>query len=52
MTLLEYVDVIEDYNIKNEIKRLEEVMRKEKDEDTKIEILEKIRKLRIGEIEK
>ena len=52
VTIMEYVSVIEDYNIKQEIKRLEEVMRKEKDEDTKVEILERIRKLRIGEIEK
>ncbi len=52
VTIMEYVSVIEDYNIKQEIKRLEEVMRKEKDDDAKIEILERIRKLRIGEIEK
>lgn len=49
VTLMEYVKVINDYNVRQEIKRLEEVMRKEPDETIKIEILEKIRKLRIGE---
>ena len=49
MTVMEYVKVINDYNVKQEIKRLEELMRKETDETEKINILERIRKLRIGE---
>lgn len=49
MTIMEYVKVIDDYNVRQEIKRLEEEMRKESDEMEKINILEKIRKLRIGE---
>lgn len=49
VTIMEYVKVINDYNVKEEIKRLEELMRKEPDENEKINILERIRKLRIGE---
>ncbi len=49
MTVMEYVKVINDYNVKQEIKKLEELMRKETDETEKINILERIRKLRIGE---
>jgi DNA primase len=49
VTIMEYVKVIEDYNVREEIKRLENEMRKETDELAKINILEQIRKLRIGE---
>lgn len=49
VTLMEYVKVISDYNTKEEINRLLEMMKKETDENEKIKILEKIRKLRIGE---
>lgn len=49
VTIMEYVKVINDYNVKEEIKKLEEQMRKEHDMDEKIKMLEKIRKLRIGE---
>ena len=49
VTVMEYVKVINDYNIKQEIARLEREMKSEKDEKIKIELLEKIRKLRIGE---
>ncbi len=49
VTIMEYVKVISDYSMRQEIKRLEEMMRKEPDELEKIKILEKIRKLRIGE---
>ena len=49
VTIMEYVKVIEDYNVKIEIKRLQEEMRKVTDEEEKINILEQIRKLRIGE---
>ena len=48
-TIMEYVKVISDYNIAEEIKKLEQLMRKENDEEAKIRILERIRKLRIGE---
>ncbi len=48
-TIMEYVKVISDYNISEEIKKLEQLMRKENDEEEKIKLLEKIRKLRIGE---
>ena len=46
---MEYVSVISEYNIRQEIKRLEQMMRKTTDEMEKINILERIRKLRIGE---
>lgn len=49
VTVMEYVKVIDDYNIKQEIARLEREMKSEKDEKIKIELLERIRKLRIGE---
>ena len=49
ITIMEYVKVINDYNLKEEIKKLEELMRKSNDEEEKINILERIRKLRIGE---
>ena len=49
VTIMEYVKVISDYSMRQEIKRLEDMMRKEPDELEKIKILEKIRKLRIGE---
>ena len=49
VTVMEYVKVINDYNIKQEIARLEREMKSEKDEKIKIELLERIRKLRIGE---
>ena len=49
ITIMEYVKVINDYNVKEEIKKLEELMRKSNDEEEKINILERIRKLRIGE---
>ena len=49
VTIMEYVKVISDYSMRQEIKRLEEMMRKEPDELEKIKILERIRKLRIGE---
>jgi hypothetical protein len=49
VTVMEYVKVINDYNIKQEIARLEREMKSEKDEKIKIELLEKIRKLRIGD---
>ncbi len=48
-TLNEYVEVISDYNIKEEIRRLEEELRKEPNELEKAKIAERIRKLRIGE---
>lgn len=48
-TIMEYVNVISDYNIKEEIKRLESLLRKEPLEEEKIKILESIRKLKIGE---
>lgn len=48
-TIMEYVSVISEYNIRQEIKRLEQMMRKTTDEMEKINILERIRKLRIGE---
>ncbi len=48
-TIMEYVSVISEYNTRQEIKRLEQMMRKTTDEMEKIEILERIRKLRIGE---
>ncbi len=48
-TIEEYISVISDYNTRQEIKRLEQLMRKVPDENEKIEILERIRKLRIGE---
>lgn len=49
VTIMEYVKVINDYNIKEEIKRLEDQMKKEPLEEEKIKILERIRKLKIGE---
>ena len=49
VTLMEYVKVISDYNTKEEINRLLDMMKKETDEEEKIKILEQIRKLRIGE---
>lgn len=49
VTIMEYVKVINDYNIKEEIKRLENEMKKENDEEEKIKLLERIRKLKIGE---
>lgn len=49
VTIMEYVKVIDDYNIKEEIKKLEKEMRQTTDEDEKIKILEKMRKLKIGE---
>ena len=49
VTIMEYVKVINDYNIKEEIKRLENEMKKETDEEEKIKLLERIRKLKIGE---
>ena len=48
-TIMEYVSVISEYNTRQEIKRLEQMMRKTTDEMEKIELLERIRKLRIGE---
>ena len=48
ITINEYVQVIEDYNIRQEIKRLEDLMRKEPDELEKAKIAERIRELRIG----
>ena len=48
-TIMEYVSVISEYNTRQEIKRLEQMMRKTTDEMEKINILERIRKLRIGE---
>ena len=48
-TLKEYAKVISDYNVREDIKALEEELRKEPDELKKAMISEKIRKLRIGE---
>ena len=48
-TINEYVKVISDYNVREEIKNLNEIMRKEPDEMEKAKIAEKIRLLRIGE---
>ena len=48
-TLNEYAKVISDYNVREDIKRLEDDLRKEPDELKKAMISEKIRKLRIGE---
>ena len=47
-TLLEYSKVISDYNVRQEIKRLENEMRKEPDELEKAKIANKILMLRIG----
>ena len=48
-TINEYVKVISDYNVREEIRNLNEIMRKEPDEMEKAKIAEKIRLLRIGE---
>lgn len=48
-TVNELVKVISDYNVRQEIKSLEEKMRREPDELEKAKIAEKIRLLRIGE---
>ena len=48
-TIMEYVSVISEYNTRQEIKRLEQMMKKTTDENEKIDILERIRKLRVGE---
>lgn len=48
-TLNEYVKVISDYNVQEEIKRLEKEMRSKATDSEKIEIAERIRLLRIGE---
>lgn len=48
-TVNELVRVISDYNVRQEIKSLEEKMRREPDELEKAKIAEKIRLLRIGE---
>lgn len=47
-TIFEYVKVIDDYNIKEEIKRLDSKMRSCSSLDEKIAIAEKIRLLKIG----
>ena len=49
VTIMEYIQVINEYNVKEEIKRLEKEMKQETNEDEKIKILESIRKLKIGE---
>lgn len=49
VTINEYIKVISDYHVNEEIKRLEKEMKKETDEEEKIKILERIRKLKIGE---
>lgn len=48
-TINEYVKVISDYNVRQEIKSLENKMKKETDELLKAKIAEEIRLLRIGE---
>ena len=47
-TLDEYSKVISDYNVRQEIKRLENEMKKEPDELEKAKIAERIRLLRVG----
>lgn len=47
-TINEYVQVISDYNVRQEIIRLENMMRKETDELEKAKVAEQIRLLRIG----
>ena len=49
ITISEYVKVISDYYIDEEMKRLEKEMKQKTNEDEKIEILERIRKLKSGE---
>ena len=49
VTITEYIDTISEYNVNEEIKRLEKEMKLETSEDEKIKILERIRKLKIGE---
>ena len=48
-TIEEYVKVISDYNVMEEIKKLEREMRKATTDKEKIEIAERIRLLRVGE---
>ena len=48
-TLDEYIKVINDYNVMEEIKKLEKDMRKATTDKEKIEIAERIRLLRVGE---
>ncbi len=49
VTIKEYIKTIDDYYVEQEIKRLEKEMKQETDEDEKIKIFERIRKLKIGE---
>lgn len=48
-TIMEYVKAINDYSVEEEIKKLKNEMKKETDEEEKIKIVERIRKLKIGE---
>ena len=48
-TIKQYIKVINDYNVVEEIKRLEKEMRKMSTDKEKIEIAERIRLLRVGE---
>ena len=48
-TINEYVKVISDYNVRQEIESLREKMRREPDELEKAKIAEEIRKLKIKE---
>ena len=48
-TIMDYVKSINDYTVSKEISRLQEEMKKETSEEEKIKILERIRKLKIGE---
>ena len=49
VTIKEYIKTIDDYYVDQEIKKLEKEMKQETDEDEKIKIFERIRKLKIGE---
>ena len=48
ITIEDYVNAISEYNVRQEIIRLEEIMRKETDELEKAKVAEQIRLLRIG----
>ena len=48
ITIEDYVSAISEYNVRQEILRLEETMRKETDELEKAKVAEQIRLLRIG----
>ena len=47
--IMDYINVIKEYNLKNEIKRLEQKINETTDQTLQIKYAEEIRKLRIGE---